>query len=684
MSSTVLNLALQLSFVFSHITISNLIDITLVAIVLFVAFQALNQTRALQLLRGVIVAAIIGGGLLVILPLNTLSWLVRFALIAGAIALPILFQDELRRVFVGLGQFGRLGGSITNFERFKYSLITAVGQLSHSMTGALIVLEGKTLLQDVVETGIRMQAEVISPELLLTIFTPKTPLHDGAVVLRGERLVAASCILPVETQNMGNTQLGTRHRAALGLSSKVQDTMIIIVSEETGWVSVAFGGRLYLDLAPGELDNWIDRFGAQLEDTSRFRWNWLQAGGLQSTLINVFFSIVLAIIAWVIVIFQTNPPGQVNLSDVPLSVNGPSAGFLLVSELPSTVGVQVQTTGDRINTLSASSVQAVVDLDNLTEGIHSIPVRVVTADPFIQTMSVTPTNLDVSLEIEASKTITPTVRIVDLSNLPPGYAVQDVTLAPRTIQASGPQSVIDKVAGGRFDIQIGNRRTDFQESGAAVLLDSDGALIEGADVQPDQVVATVTINRIFFSREVGVQAAVDDRQVGPDYEVTQVEVIPSTVTLTGSQADLNDVGPFITTAPISLTNQTSDYSADVPLIVPSEITVLNSESEVIRSVRVQVTITPVTGYLVLEPLVHYQNALNDEEITVSVSPQTISVLLIGPRFLLDKIRADPSLVIASIHLTNTAPGTQTVQVQIEAPAGLEVQLFPKEVQVTIE
>ncbi|MCC6955239.1 MAG: TIGR00159 family protein, partial [Anaerolineales bacterium] len=238
MSDTILNLALQLDFLFSHITVSNLIDITLVAIVFFIAFQALYQTRALQLLRGVIFAAIIAGGLLVALPLNTLSWLVRFSLIAGVIALPILFQDELRRVFVGLGQFGRLRGTISDFERFKYSLIKAVSQLSSSMTGALIVLEGQTLIEDVIETGVRMHAEVISPELLLTIFSPKTPLHDGAVVLQGDRLVAASCILPVETENIGDTKLGTRHRAALGLSGKVQDAMVIIVSEETGWISV--------------------------------------------------------------------------------------------------------------------------------------------------------------------------------------------------------------------------------------------------------------------------------------------------------------------------------------------------------------------------------------------------------------------------------------------------------------
>lgn len=684
MSDTILNLALQLDFLFSHITVSNLIDITLVAIVFFIAFQALYQTRALQLLRGVIFAAIIAGGLLVALPLNTLSWLVRFSLIAGVIALPILFQDELRRVFVGLGQFGRLRGTISDFERFKYSLIKAVSQLSSSMTGALIVLEGQTLIEDVIETGVRMHAEVISPELLLTIFSPKTPLHDGAVVLQGDRLVAASCILPVETENIGDTKLGTRHRAALGLSGKVPDAMVIIVSEETGWISVAFGGKLYLDLTPGELENWINRFGLQLEGSKRFRWGWLQGGGLKSTLINVVVSVIIAVIAWMIVIFQTNPPGKVILPGVPLSVNGPSAGLLLMSGRLPSVNVQVQTTGDRIKSLSASSVQAMVELGGLSAGVHSVPVQVMTADPFIQVVSVTPPSLDVSLEVEASKTITPTVRIVDLADLPPGYAVRNVTISPATIQAVGPQSVVDGVTGARFDITISGRRADFQESGAPVLLDVNGAAISGVVVRPDQIVATVTINRTFFSKEVGVKATIDDSMLGKDYEVTRVEVDPSTVTLTGSQEDLGNIGAFVSTVPISLTHQVSDYVTEVPLIVPDKVTVLNSTGESIRSVRVQIGILPVSDYLVVDCPVQYVLPANGEAPSVIISPEKISVLLIGPRFLLDTIRDDPSLVIATIRLNSIVPGIQIVPVQIEAPSGLNVQLFPKEVQVTIE
>lgn len=682
MSETILSLALQLGYLFTHLTVSNGLDMTLVAVVFFVAFQALHQTRALQILRGVIIAAILGGGLLVVLPLVTLNWLVRFVLLAGAIALPLLFQDELRRILIGLGELGRRRGSISNFERFKQSLISAACQLSARQTGALIVLEGKTLLEDIVETGVRMQAEVISPELLLTIFSPRTPLHDGAVILRGDRLLAAGCILPVETNSLGDSQLGTRHRAALGLSGKVNDSLVIIVSEETGRISVAYAGRLYLDLSADDLEDWLNRFGLQLDETYRVRWGWLRGGGLRSTLVNVFFSITLAVIAWLIVMFQTNPPGQIVLQGVALQVEGLQENLLLMSELPANVNVQVQTTSDRIGELTPASVQAQLNLTSLDAGAHSVPLTIRAADPYIQVLGVKPANLDVVLEPELTETITPTVRILDLLSLPPGYVVADAQVSPQTIQIQGPQSRVDQVAGARVEVSIGNRRADFQETGIPLLFDSNGRRVEGLTVAPEQLMMTIDIERTFFSREVGVQPVVESAGLGVDYEIARVAVEPATVTLTGSEEDLRDVGSYVSTAPISITNQVSGFTVDVPLIVPESITVLNENGAPIRSVRVEVTITPVNGYLVLQRQVQIQDAPPD--LSAVVTPAEISVLLIGPKFLLQEIQKNPALVAVYVTLEDTAPGSYLLPIQVEAPAEVQVQLFPRETQVRID
>mgnify|MGYP000991515241 CR=1 FL=1 len=234
MNDTLTGFLFQIVYLFQHLIVSDIIDILAVSIIFFVVFQALHRTRALQLLRGAIIVAIFGAAFLVLLPLSTLGWLVRGVLIAGLISLPILFQDELRNVLTGLGQIGRRRVYGSEFEDYKYAIVSAVKNLSARQHGALIVLEGQTPLEDIVETGIPIETSMISSELLQTIFFPNTALHDGAVILRGNRIVAASSILPVETEKTGETHLGTRHRAALGLSAKVLDAMVIVVSEETG------------------------------------------------------------------------------------------------------------------------------------------------------------------------------------------------------------------------------------------------------------------------------------------------------------------------------------------------------------------------------------------------------------------------------------------------------------------
>ncbi len=418
MTNSLLSIAQQLTYLYNHLTAGQVLDIAMVALVFFVAFQALYQTRALQLLRGVITAAILGGGLIMLMPLATLGWLVRIVLLAGVIALPILFQDEMRRALVGLGQFGRRRLNISDYERFKETLIGALSRIASRNEGALIVLEGPTHLEDVIATGIRMQAEVVTPELLETIFSPNTPMHDGAVVMRGDRLAAASCILPVQTESTGQKHLGTRHRAALGLTAKVPDALVLVVSEETSHFSVAWNGQMHHNQSLGELENWLDQFGAQPEESNWQRLHWLRGGGLRATLINMITAILLAVIAWLLVIYQTNPPGQVTLQGIPLAVSGLPDGLVLRNALPGTVDVEIQTTRDRADALTSASLRAGIDLQNLTDGVHAVAVQVTTADPFAQVLSVSPKSLDVELEQAATRLITPTVMIGDLKSLP--------------------------------------------------------------------------------------------------------------------------------------------------------------------------------------------------------------------------------------------------------------------------
>ncbi len=221
------------------------IDVLLIAAAIFAAFRLLSRTRAITLLRGavglILVLVILG----LALDLTAVNWILQNGLVALIVGAAVIFQPEIRR---GLDLLGRTGIQDLLAHDPTDDTIDAVAEAATRMArerhGALIVFERETGLQDVVETGIPVDARV-SAELIEGIFFPNSPLHDMATVVRGARVVAASCELPLadEVRGFGVRRLGTRHRAAVGITEQT-DALTVIVSEETGEISVAQGGRL--------------------------------------------------------------------------------------------------------------------------------------------------------------------------------------------------------------------------------------------------------------------------------------------------------------------------------------------------------------------------------------------------------------------------------------------------------
>ena len=242
----------NLTGILMSIKTTDIIDIVVVAYLLYKLLGFIKETRAQQLFRGILL--IVAFFLLSeIFNLSLLNWLFTRLITVGLIAVVILFQPEIRR---GLEQIGRRGVLSRQFRDIGkeeiyatvHRIVDAVDDFSSTHTGALMVIERETMLNDIAETGVIVDAE-ISVRLLGNLFYEGSPLHDGAVIIRGDRVYAASCVLPLtERQNIGKN-LGTRHRAALGLS-EVSDAFIIVVSEETGAISVAQNGefRRFLDL----------------------------------------------------------------------------------------------------------------------------------------------------------------------------------------------------------------------------------------------------------------------------------------------------------------------------------------------------------------------------------------------------------------------------------------------------
>ncbi|MDI6631545.1 MAG: diadenylate cyclase CdaA [Bacillota bacterium] len=223
--------------------ILDFVDVVLVGIVAYAVWRLIRGTRAVQLLKGLLVLAV----LTVVaykLQLHLLKWTLEKVWTMAFVAVPIIFQPEIRRVLEKLGQgapFLRVVSADTR-RRLVQEVAAAAAGLSRTRTGALIAFERRTGLREYMEIGVMLDA-LVSRELLLSIFEPHTALHDGAVLIAGDRIVAAACFLPLAAQHTVPPDLGARHRAAVGLSEQT-DALVVVVSEETGRISLAENGRL--------------------------------------------------------------------------------------------------------------------------------------------------------------------------------------------------------------------------------------------------------------------------------------------------------------------------------------------------------------------------------------------------------------------------------------------------------
>ena len=257
--------------IISRISINDIIDILIVAYIFYKILMFIKDTRAEQLFKGVVIL-LVATQLSGIFKLHALYWILVKILEVGFILPFIIFQPELR---AGLEHIGRktsiksLGGQSKDGELEERKsnikeILDAVYDLSNRRIGALIVLEGETKLNEISETGTNIDSK-ISKQLLCNIFVPNTPLHDGAVVIRDYRIKSAACFLPLTQRKDLSKELGTRHRAAIGVS-EISDSLTLIVSEETGGVSIARLGKIYRNVQRNKLEAILENFFKKNDD----------------------------------------------------------------------------------------------------------------------------------------------------------------------------------------------------------------------------------------------------------------------------------------------------------------------------------------------------------------------------------------------------------------------------------
>lgn len=257
-------------YIFQRLNWLSVLDILLVTLIFFAVLYSLRDTQAMVLLRGVIFLVVMLVLFTTLVELPAFSWLVQNALPALLLAIPVVFAPEIRRALERLGRAGIFTLTLNtaaqpqdmDLSKMLGAIVEAATRLSARQHGALIVLQRQDSLEQYIETGVQMRAHV-TPELLLQIFYPDTPLHDGAVIIADGRIVAAACVMPLSASGVLNRsperQMGLRHRAALGVS-EVSDAVSIVVSEQSGSISISHAGRMIRRIDPERLEKILAAF----------------------------------------------------------------------------------------------------------------------------------------------------------------------------------------------------------------------------------------------------------------------------------------------------------------------------------------------------------------------------------------------------------------------------------------
>lgn len=245
--------------IFDQFGVWALLDIVIIAFIIYQMFMLLKGTHAAQMLTGITVVVISASALSAFAPLTALNWLIGKFYPSFIVILVILFQDEFRRMLRKLGKRSFMLGVVKPFDTKELMQISeAVSILAQRHIGALIVLERDIVLNQYLEVGVAIDAR-ISRDLIISIFQPASPLHDGAIAIQGERITAAGCFLPLSRQGELSSELGTRHRAALGINQET-DAVVVVVSEELGIISWVEDGKVIRNIDLVSLEYRLEEF----------------------------------------------------------------------------------------------------------------------------------------------------------------------------------------------------------------------------------------------------------------------------------------------------------------------------------------------------------------------------------------------------------------------------------------
>jgi YbbR domain-containing protein len=331
--------------------------------------------------------------------------------------------------------------------------------------------------------------------------------------------------------------------------------------------------------------------------------------------------------------------------------------------------------------LSAQSFRANADLSGLNADVHRVPVDVRANDERVRVVSVDPTAIDVELQLKATRPMTVEVVVSDRDTLPFSYEITgNPSTQPSQVTVTGPADVMENLARTEVVVPLRGARSTVQEDRTILFKDVQGQALTGLTADPEMVQVTVPISQSFNTRDAAVHVVITGT-VAPGYWISNIAVDPNTVTLLGPQAILEQIGGFVDTIPVDVSDAAGDILRRVPLAPPARVSALNERGVSEASVETRITIVPQLGNLRLTVPVELNGAQPTD--TVSKSPASVDVLLSGPLPVLNQINADPKLVRVVVDVTDLGSGTYDVTPTLIVPESLKATLVPGTVQIRL-
>ena len=695
----------DLIFLFQRLSWLSVVDIIIVTAIFFALMMIVRNTQAVSLMRGMVLVVILLSLMTSVVELPAFSWLVRSTLPALIISIPVIFAPELRRALERLGRAGGVPFARANTPSSQVmqttirAVVTACGRLAQRQHGALIILQRGDSLEEYKKTGVRMDSTV-TPEVLLQIFYPNTPLHDGAVIITQNRISSASSVMPLSASGILNRtpdrQMGLRHRAALGIS-EVSDAIAVVVSEETGSISVSHGGRMIRKLDGERLENILLAFyrspGREKTPQNPF-WegirsffsfsNWRIDTLLQAprqiikTVPSLLLALVLAASVWVAAVLQADPTEEKPYPNpVAVEIIGQDPGLIITNNIASQISLNLSAPQSIWQKLirDDSSVRAMVDLSGLSAGNYEVPVQVQIGIRPVKIVSYTPQTLALSLENIVARNMP--IHLLESGDVAVGFELHNPTMNLSNVTVTGPESYVKKVAEVRASLNITGDNKSVSQTVPLQALDENEKVVDGITLSPNNVTVSQEITQKGGFHNVVVKVNLKG-QVASGYRVANISVYPPIITVySQDQQQVDNLPGYVDTTEIILTGSKDDLDERIGLNLPAGISVVGNQY-----VQVHVSVASIESSLTLTNMPVEVVGL-PENLISSISPATVDVIVSGPIPILDRLNASDVRVI--VNMSAATPGIGQFEPTVELNiADLKVQsILPVSVEITV-